>query len=112
MEISAETGRARFVRVVRLTLIWLVIMLPVAVASVQRASPPTPTAVAAQGAVTARVAAAANAFLATLSDAERADKRWLTPRVSEPDTEGNRHEPGRGARRAEQVVVARLQEQS
>ncbi len=47
-----------------------------------------------------------------LSDAERADKRWLTPRVSEPDTEGNRHEPGRGARRAEQVVVARLQEQS
>ena len=72
MEISAETGRARLVRVVRLTLIWLAIMLPVAVASVQRASPPAPTAVAAQGAVTARVAAAANAFLATLSDAERA----------------------------------------
>src|SRR5467141_2267529 len=72
MEIPAETGRARLVRVVRLTLIWLVIMLPVAVASVQRASPPTPTAVAAQGAVTARGAAAANAFLATLSDAERA----------------------------------------
>jgi len=60
------------VNVFRPLLIWLVIVLPVVTGSIQRAGSPTPTSLAAQGAVTARVVAAANAFLATLSDAERA----------------------------------------
>jgi hypothetical protein len=60
------------VRAFRPALIWLAVVLPVAVGSVQRAGSPTPAAFAAQGAVTARVVAAANAFLATLSTAERA----------------------------------------
>src|SRR6266705_1806084 len=55
-----------------LVLIWLVIVLPAAVGSAQRAVAPKPAAFAAQGAVTARVVAAANAFLATLGDTERA----------------------------------------
>jgi hypothetical protein len=46
-------------------------MFPVAVGSMQRASSPAPAASAPQEAVTTRVLAAANAFLATLSDAER-----------------------------------------
>src|SRR5712691_9461769 len=72
MEIPSKAGRARFVNVFRLTLIWLVIVLPVVTGSIQRAGSPTPASLAAQGAVTARVVAAANAFLATLGDAERA----------------------------------------
>jgi hypothetical protein len=48
---------------------FLLIVLPVAAGSVQRPAPVTP---AAQGTVTARVVASANAFLATLSEAERA----------------------------------------
>jgi hypothetical protein len=71
MEIRAETGRARFISAFRPALIWLV--LPLAVGSLQRGGPPAPGAAsAAQSAVTAKVVAAANAFLATLSDAERA----------------------------------------
>ena len=50
----------------------LLIMLPVAAGSMQRATPPSPAVAAPQGAVTTRVVAAANAFLATLNDAERA----------------------------------------
>ena len=72
MEIPSETLRARIVNVFRPLLIWLVIVLPVAVGSAQRAVAPKPAAFAAQGAVTARVVAAANRFLATLGDAERA----------------------------------------
>ncbi|PYR40244.1 MAG: hypothetical protein DMF95_34030, partial [Acidobacteria bacterium] len=72
MEIPSETLRARIVNVFRPLLIWLVIVLPVAVGSTQRAVAPKPAAFAAQGAVTARVVAAANRFLATLGDAERA----------------------------------------
>ena len=72
MEIPAETGRARSVRAWRPALMWLAIVLPVAAGSMQRASPQPPAASAAQGAVTARVVRAANAFLETLSDAERA----------------------------------------
>jgi len=60
------------VNVFRPLLIWLVIVLPVAVGSAQRAVAPKPAAFAAPGAVTARVVAAANRFLATLGDAERA----------------------------------------
>ena len=52
-------------------LIAAAIMLPVAVGSVQRPTPPAPMA-AQQGGVTARVVAAANAFLATLNADERA----------------------------------------
>jgi hypothetical protein len=71
MEIRAETGRARFIKAYRPALIWLV--FPLAVGSLQRGGPPAPAAAsAAQSAVTAKVVAAANAFLATLSDAERA----------------------------------------
>jgi hypothetical protein len=71
MEIRAETGRARSVRAFRPALIWLV--FPLALGSPQRAGSPTPTSAStAQSAVTAKVVAAANAFLATLSDAERA----------------------------------------
>ena len=71
MEVRAETGRARSLRVFRPALMWLV--FPLAVGSVQRAGSPTPPAAStAQSAVTTKVVAAANAFLATLSDAERA----------------------------------------
>jgi Protein of unknown function (DUF3500) len=71
MEIRAETGRARSVRAFRPALIWLV--FPLALGSLQRAGSPTPASASiAQSAVTAKVVAAANAFLATLSDAERA----------------------------------------
>ena len=52
-------------------LIWLV--FPLALGSLQRAGSPTPaSASTAHSGVTAKVVAAANAFLATLSDAERA----------------------------------------
>ena len=52
-------------------LLWLALVIPAAVGSLQRAgSPPAPPT--ANHAVTASVVAAANAFLATLSDAERA----------------------------------------
>ena len=55
----------------RPALIWLV--FPLAVGSLQRGGPPAPPpVVAAPSAVTAKVVEAANAFLATLSDAERA----------------------------------------
>jgi hypothetical protein len=50
----------------------LALLLPIAVGALQRASSPAPPTSAAQGAVTARVVTAANAFLATLSEAERA----------------------------------------
>src|SRR5580704_5715729 len=71
MEIRAETGRARAVRAFRPALIWLV--FPLALGSLQRAGSPTPaSASTAQSAVMAKVVAAANAFLATLSDGERA----------------------------------------
>jgi hypothetical protein len=69
MGIPAETHRVRSVTALRPAWLWLVIVLLVPVASVDRA---TPVASAAQGAVTASVVAAASAFLATLSDAERA----------------------------------------
>jgi hypothetical protein len=49
-----------------------VLVLPLAVGSVQRSGAPPPAAPPAQGAVTTRVVAAANAFLAMLDDAERA----------------------------------------
>jgi hypothetical protein len=47
-------------------------MFPMTLGFLQPASAPGPAASAVQGAVTAKVVAAANAFLATLSDAERA----------------------------------------
>jgi len=72
MGLPVETGRARSVMALRAALICLAIMCPIAVGSMQRASSPAPAASAAQGAVTARVVAAANAFLATLSPDERA----------------------------------------
>jgi Protein of unknown function (DUF3500) len=51
---------------------WLALVVPVAIVIVQRAGSTTSAQPAAQAAVTARVVAAANDFLATLSDAERA----------------------------------------
>jgi hypothetical protein len=73
MKIADETGRARFVRACGPAVIWLAILLPVAVGSWPRAGSPAPAASAAQAAAgTAGVVAAANAFLATLNDAERA----------------------------------------
>jgi hypothetical protein len=53
-------------------LIGLAIIVPVAVGSAQRANTPNQPGGAAQGTVTARVVAAAGAFLATLNDEERA----------------------------------------
>jgi uncharacterized protein DUF3500 len=49
----------------------LALLVLLSVGLVQRATAPAPPPAAANGAVTARVVAAANAFLATLSDAER-----------------------------------------
>ena len=60
---------ARSVTAWRVVLIGLLLALPVAVGSVQRAAPGAPVA---RNAVTAGVVSAANAFLATLSEAERA----------------------------------------
>jgi hypothetical protein len=68
MEFPAETDRARSVTTWQAASIWLVIVLSLAVGSTERA---TPVASAAQGTVTAKVIAAADAFLATLSAAER-----------------------------------------
>ena len=64
MDIRLKTSRV----------IWmcLAVALPAAVGAVQRAGAPRPAAAAPQAAVTTRVVAAANAFLATLSEAERA----------------------------------------
>jgi hypothetical protein len=56
----------------RTSLLWLAIVIAIATGSPQRASSVQQPAQAASAAVTARVVAAANAFLATLSDAERA----------------------------------------
>ena len=53
------------------SLIWLALLLPVATVVLQRGSSTTLAQPAAQAAVTAKVVAAANDFLATLSDAER-----------------------------------------
>jgi hypothetical protein len=72
MKLPSETGRARSAKACRTALIWLAILFPVAVGSMQRAGSPAPAASGAQGAVTARVVAAANAFLATLTADERA----------------------------------------
>ena len=52
--------------------IWLAVACPVAIVAVQRALPPTSVQPAAQAPVTAKVVAAANDFLATLNDSERA----------------------------------------
>ena len=52
--------------------LWLAVACPVAIVAVQRALPPTSVQPAAQAPVTAKVVAAANDFLATLNDAERA----------------------------------------
>ena len=52
--------------------LWLAVACPVAIVAVQRALPPTSVQSAAQAPVTAKVVAAANDFLATLNDAERA----------------------------------------
>jgi hypothetical protein len=72
MEIQTRTERGRGIEVLLAALIGLAIVIPVAVGAVQRATPATQAGGATGGAVTARVVAAANAFLATLSDAERA----------------------------------------
>ena len=72
MEIRTENGRVRRARALRPALIGLGVMLSVAVGSMQRAAAPPPAVAAPQGSVTPRVVAAANAFLATLSEAERA----------------------------------------
>ena len=64
--------RMKISTTLRPVLIGLAIMLSVAAGAMQRAAPPRPAAAAPQGAVTAKVVAAANAFLATLSAAERA----------------------------------------
>src|SRR5216683_5171955 len=69
MEFPPETDRARSVTAWQTASIWLVIVLSLGVGSAERAMP---VASAAQGAVTAKVVAAASAFLATLSGAERA----------------------------------------
>jgi hypothetical protein len=70
MATPTETRRARSTKAFRPALIWLA--FPLALGSLQRAGSPAPAAPAAQGGVTVGVVAAANAFLATLSDAERA----------------------------------------
>ena len=70
MNIPSEPNGARFVGAFRPALICLALIFPVAVGSLQRSSP-TAALPAGRGAVTARVVAAADAFLATLSDAER-----------------------------------------
>jgi hypothetical protein len=70
MNIPGERNRARFVGAFRPALICLALILPGAVGALQRSSP-TAALPAGRGAVTARVVAAADAFLATLSDAER-----------------------------------------
>ena len=72
MKIPTETGRARSLKAFRPALIWLVLVFPVAIGTPQRANSPTPAPSAAHAAVTARVVAAANDFLATLNAAERA----------------------------------------
>ena len=56
----------------RMSFLWLAIVMAIAAGSLQRASSAPQPASAASTAVTARVVAAANAFLATLGDAERA----------------------------------------
>jgi len=66
MELSAETDSGARTR--RSALKWLLLVLPLAVGSGQRAAP----VASAQATVTSRVVAAANAFLSTLNDAERA----------------------------------------
>jgi hypothetical protein len=73
MKIADETGGGRFMRACGPAAIWLAILLPVAAGSWPRASSPAPAASAAQAAAgTAGVVAAANSFLATLNDGERA----------------------------------------
>jgi hypothetical protein len=72
MNIPAETRRVRSLNAFRPAVTCLALLLPIAVGTLQRASSPAPPTSAAQGAVTARVLTAANAFLATLSEAERA----------------------------------------
>jgi len=69
MEFPPGTDRARSVTALQAASIWLVIVLSLAAGATERA---TPVAAVAQGAVTAKVVAAANAFLATLSGPERA----------------------------------------
>jgi uncharacterized protein DUF3500 len=70
MNIPCEPNRARFVGAFRPALICLALIFPV-VGSLQRGSSPTAALPAGRGAVTARVVAAADTFLATLNDAER-----------------------------------------
>jgi hypothetical protein len=69
MTIPTETGRVTALKAV---LICLVIVLPLAAGSPQRPTPVAPFTSGADGTVTAKVVAAANAFLATLISAERA----------------------------------------
>jgi Protein of unknown function (DUF3500) len=61
------------VKITRASVICLTLAIPVTVASMQRrSSPSSTTATTAESAVTAKVVAATNTFLATLNDAERA----------------------------------------
>ena len=71
MDIPGQTRRARSVNTYRPALVGLALLLPVAVGSLQRASSLPQAMPAAQG-VTANVVTMANAFLATLNEAERA----------------------------------------
>jgi len=66
-------GRWRYLSAVKTSRapLMLALLVPLAFGWVQRASAPQSAPPAAKGAVTARVVAAANGFLATLSDAER-----------------------------------------
>src|SRR5947207_15615446 len=72
MEIPSETLRARIVNVFRPLLIWLVIVLHVALRAAQRAVGPNPPAVAAQGAVAAKLVEDANAVHQATRGGERA----------------------------------------
>jgi Protein of unknown function (DUF3500) len=72
MKTPIGTDRDRSVKAFRLAMIWLALACPVAIGALQRADSPAPAQSPSSSAVTARVVAAANDFLATLSATERA----------------------------------------